>query len=134
MDASRVQELAIASPWPEPSKEFTFARRVWLGGTPGVDWLHEAVEQEFGEDINVLDVREPHEYEVANIGVRLIPLGELPQRLLELDQDEYFVVHCKTGGRSAKAGKLLQDAGFQNGYNVQGGITAWSDQIDPSVP
>jgi molybdopterin/thiamine biosynthesis adenylyltransferase/rhodanese-related sulfurtransferase len=87
-----------------------------------------------GEDINVLDVREPHEYEVANIGVRLIPLGELPQRLVELDQDEYFVVHCKTGGRSAKAVKLLQDAGFQNVYNVKGGITAWSEEIDPSIP
>src|ERR671927_294374 len=55
------------------------------------------------EDINVLDVREPHEYEVANIGVRLIPLGELPQRLVELDQDEALAVHCKAGGRSAKA-------------------------------
>src|ERR671938_905065 len=87
-----------------------------------------------GEDVNVLDVREPHEYEVANIGVRLIPLGDLPQRLAELDQDEYFVVHCKTGGRSAKAVKLLQDARFQNVYNVRGGITAWSEEIDPSVP
>ena len=87
-----------------------------------------------GEDINVLDVREPHEYEVANIGVKLIPLGELPQRLAELDQSENFAVHCKTGGRSAKAVKLLQDAGFQNVYNVKGGITAWSEEIDPSVP
>ena len=86
------------------------------------------------EDVNVLDVREPHEYEVANIGVRLIPLGELPQRLVELDQDEYFVVHCKTGARSATAVKLLQDAGFQNVYNVKGGITAWSEEIDPSIP
>ena len=87
-----------------------------------------------GEDVNVLDVREPHEYEVANIGVRLIPLGELPQRLAELDQSENFAIHCKTGGRSAKAVKLLQDAGFQNVYNVKGGITAWSEEIDPSVP
>jgi molybdopterin/thiamine biosynthesis adenylyltransferase/rhodanese-related sulfurtransferase len=86
------------------------------------------------EDINVLDVREPHEYEVANIGVRLIPLGELPQRLVELDQDEYVVIHCKTGARSARAVKLLQDSGFQNVYNVKGGITAWSEEIDPSVP
>ena len=86
------------------------------------------------EDINVLDVREPHEYEVANIGVKLIPLGELPQRLAELDQDEYFVIHCKTGARSGRAVKLLQDAGFQNVYNVRGGITAWSEEVDPSVP
>ena len=87
-----------------------------------------------GESVNVLDVREPHEYEVANIGARLIPLGELPERLIELDQDENFAIHCKTGGRSARAVKLLQDAGFQNVYNVKGGITAWSEEIDPSVP
>jgi sulfur-carrier protein adenylyltransferase/sulfurtransferase len=86
------------------------------------------------DNLNVLDVREPHEYEVANIGVRLIPLGELPQRLAELDQNESFAIHCKTGGRSAKAVKLLKDAGFQNVYNVKGGITAWSEEIDPSVP
>ena len=89
---------------------------------------------ENGEDLSVLDVREPHEYEVANIGVRLIPLGELPQRLAELDQNGSFAIHCKTGGRSAKAVKLLKDAGFQNVYNVKGGITAWSEEIDPSVP
>ncbi|MCA1728124.1 MAG: molybdopterin-synthase adenylyltransferase MoeB [Actinobacteria bacterium] len=87
-----------------------------------------------GEDVNVLDVRERHEYEVANLGVKLIPLGELPQRLAELDQDESFAIHCKTGGRSAKAVKLLQDAGFQHVYNVKGGITAWSEEIDPSIP
>jgi adenylyltransferase/sulfurtransferase len=87
-----------------------------------------------GEDINVLDVREPHEYEVANIGVRLIPLGELPQRLAELDSDESFAIHCKTGARSARAVKLMQDAGFQSVYNVKDGITAWSEEIDPSVP
>jgi sulfur-carrier protein adenylyltransferase/sulfurtransferase len=86
------------------------------------------------EDINVLDVREPHEYEVANIGVRLIPLGELPQRMAELEQDDILAIHCKTGARSARAVKLLKDAGFQNVYNVKGGITAWSEEIDPSVP
>ena len=87
-----------------------------------------------GEPVSVLDVREPHEYEVANIGARLIPLGELPERLIELDRDENLAVHCKTGGRSARAVKLLRDSGFQNVYNVKGGITAWSEEIDPSVP
>ena len=87
-----------------------------------------------GEPINVLDVREPHEYEVANIGVKLVPLGELPRRIAEFDQNENFAIHCKTGGRSAKAVKLLQDAGFGNVYNVKGGITAWSEEIDSSVP
>jgi sulfur-carrier protein adenylyltransferase/sulfurtransferase len=87
-----------------------------------------------GGEVSVLDVREPHEYEVANIGARLIPLGELPERLIELDKDETFAIHCKTGGRSASAVKLLQEAGFENVYNVKGGITAWSEEIDPSLP
>jgi molybdopterin/thiamine biosynthesis adenylyltransferase/rhodanese-related sulfurtransferase len=89
---------------------------------------------ENGNKVSVLDVREPHEYEVANIGARLIPLAELPERLVELDRDETLAVHCKTGGRSARAVKLLQEAGFQNVYNVKGGIDAWSEEIDPSVP
>jgi adenylyltransferase/sulfurtransferase len=89
---------------------------------------------ENGNKVSVLDVREPHEYEVANIGARLIPLNELPERLVELDRDEPLAVHCKTGGRSARAVKLLRDAGFQNVYNVKGGIDAWSEEIDPSVP
>jgi adenylyltransferase/sulfurtransferase len=87
-----------------------------------------------GENLSVLDVREPHEYEVANIGARLIPLNELPERLAELDRDVPLAVHCKTGGRSARAVKLLQETGFQNAFNVEGGITAWSEEIDPSVP
>jgi molybdopterin/thiamine biosynthesis adenylyltransferase/rhodanese-related sulfurtransferase len=87
-----------------------------------------------GENVYVLDVREPHEYEIANLGARLLPLGELPERLHELDQNAEIAVHCKTGGRSAKAVKLLKDAGFANVYNVKGGITAWSEEIDPSVP
>jgi sulfur-carrier protein adenylyltransferase/sulfurtransferase len=87
-----------------------------------------------GQNVSVLDVRDPHEYEVANIGARLIPLSELPERLIELDRNENFAVHCKTGSRSARAVKLLEEAGFQNVYNVKGGITAWSEEIDPSVP
>jgi sulfur-carrier protein adenylyltransferase/sulfurtransferase len=89
---------------------------------------------ENGKEVTVLDVREPYEYEVANIGARLIPLGELPERLVELDKDETFAIHCRTGARSANAVRLLQDAGFENVYNVKGGITAWSEEIDPSVP
>jgi sulfur-carrier protein adenylyltransferase/sulfurtransferase len=89
---------------------------------------------ENGNRVSVLDVREPHEYEVANIGARLIPLNELPERLVELDRNEPLAVHCKTGGRSARAVKLLRDAGFQSVYNVKGGIDAWSEEIDPSVP
>jgi len=103
-------------------------------GVPEISVTELKRKMDAGENINVLDVREPHEYEVANIGVRLVPLGELPQRLAEFDQNENFAIHCKTGGRSAKAVKLLQDAGFENVYNVKGGITAWSEEVDPSVP
>jgi adenylyltransferase/sulfurtransferase len=90
-----------------------------------------------GEEVALLDVREPHEYEVANLeaqGAKLIPLGDLPHRLSELNQNDEIAIHCKTGGRSAKAVKILQDAGFGNVYNVEGGITAWSEEIDSSVP
>ncbi len=89
------------------------------------------------EDIGIVDVRETHEYDVANLapqGAKLIPLGELPSRLHELNQEDTMVVHCKTGGRSAKAIRILQDAGFERVYNVKGGITAWSEEIDPSIP
>jgi adenylyltransferase/sulfurtransferase len=103
-------------------------------GVPEITVSELKKKMENGSDTYVLDVREPHEYEVANIGVPLIPLGELPNRMSELNQNDEIAVHCKTGGRSAKAVKLLQDAGFANVYNVKGGITAWSEEIDSSVP
>ncbi len=103
-------------------------------GVPEITVSELKTRMENGSNTYVLDVREPHEYEVANIGVPLIPLGELPNRMSELNQNDEIAVHCKTGGRSAKAVKLLKDAGFSNVYNVKGGITAWSDEIDSSVP
>lgn len=85
--------------------------------------------------IKVIDVREPHEYDVANIGgADLIPLGTLPDHLDELDPDEPIAVHCRSGARSAQAVRLMQDAGFKDVKNVKGGILAWSDEVDPSVP
>ena len=83
----------------------------------------------------LLDVREPNEFATARIeGSTLIPLGELATRLNEIPADERVVVHCKLGGRSAKAVALLQQSGFSNVWNVAGGITAWSNDIDPAVP
>jgi adenylyltransferase/sulfurtransferase len=83
----------------------------------------------------VIDVREPHEYQIARIpGARLIPLGELPKRLNELNKLDEFVMHCKSGMRSAKAVDLLKQAGFAKVRNMKGGILAWSDKVDPSVP
>jgi molybdopterin/thiamine biosynthesis adenylyltransferase/rhodanese-related sulfurtransferase len=83
----------------------------------------------------LVDVREPFEYEITHIpGSKLIPLGELPARLSELDSADDIVLQCKSGGRSAKALRILQEAGFRKLSNLEGGITAWSDNVDPTVP
>jgi len=87
-----------------------------------------------GDDVLVLDVREPHESEFCNIGGTLIPLGELPARLHELDPSREIVVYCRTGVRSAQAVNFLQDAGFDRVLNLAGGLHAWSDQVDASIP
>ncbi len=86
-----------------------------------------------GENPFVLDVREPWEYQLANLGGNLIPQGELPARTAELPRDQTIVVQCKSGGRSQTAAELLKGQGFQV-ENLAGGITAWSAEIDPSVP
>jgi sulfur-carrier protein adenylyltransferase/sulfurtransferase len=87
------------------------------------------------EDFVLIDVREPFEYDICHIDqARLIPLGELPARLSELDSADEIVLHCKSGSRSAKALRILQEAGFKKVVNLEGGITAWSDQVDPMVP
>jgi molybdopterin/thiamine biosynthesis adenylyltransferase/rhodanese-related sulfurtransferase len=83
----------------------------------------------------LVDVREPYEYEICSIpGSKLIPLGELPARLSELDSADDIVLHCKVGGRSAKALRVLQEAGFRKLNNLKGGIAAWSEEVDSSVP
>ena len=86
------------------------------------------------EDIFVLDVREPHEYQIVNIKGHLIPLGDLPTRVHELDSSREIVVHCKSGMRSAKAVDFLHQSGFKRATNLTGGILAWADRIDPSLP
>jgi molybdopterin/thiamine biosynthesis adenylyltransferase/rhodanese-related sulfurtransferase len=87
------------------------------------------------ENFFLLDVREPNEYQIGKIpGSTLIPLGEVPQRYQEIPKDREVVVHCKMGGRSAKAAAFLRQQGFKNVKNLKGGILDWSDKIDPSVP
>lgn len=81
----------------------------------------------------LLDVREEFEYQICNLGGKLIPLAELNAHLDQLPRNEMIVVHCKAGGRSAKAAKLLSDHGFQQVYNLEGGILAWIEQVDPSL-
>jgi len=87
-----------------------------------------------GEDLFILDVREPHEYQICNLRGHLIPLGELPRRVHELDSSREIVAHCRSGKRSAEAVDFLRKAGFRKILNLKGGILAWSDEVDRSVP
>jgi sulfur-carrier protein adenylyltransferase/sulfurtransferase len=87
-----------------------------------------------GDDLFVLDVREPHEYQICNLNGYLIPLGDLPKRVSELDSSREIVAHCRSGKRSADAVDFLRKAGFRKIWNLKGGILAWSDEVDPSVP
>jgi adenylyltransferase/sulfurtransferase len=88
-----------------------------------------------GEPIVVVDVREPQEYQINRIqGSTLIPLGELPHRIDELDENAAIVCQCKSGARSAKATAFLRSVGFKNVRNLAGGILGWIDQVDPSQP
>lgn len=84
-------------------------------------------------DFLLLDVREPSEYDMANLGGKLIPIAQLPDRLDELNPGQLIIVHCKGGGRSSRAVAFLQSQGFVNVKNLKGGITAWRNEIDPSL-
>jgi rhodanese-related sulfurtransferase len=85
-----------------------------------------------GEELTVIDVREPHEFEEFNIGARLIPLGTLPAKVGELEtlKDQEVIVHCRSGARSANAKMFLQDHGFSNVRNLLGGMLEWRSQFD----
>jgi MoaD family protein len=103
------------------------------GGVPEVTAQQLKAEIDRGDKVFLLDVREPNEYQICRIpGATLIPLGELAARTAELDRDREMVVHCKMGGRSAKAVALLQERGFTRVRNLKGGILDWIDKVDPS--
>jgi molybdopterin/thiamine biosynthesis adenylyltransferase/rhodanese-related sulfurtransferase len=88
-----------------------------------------------GDDFDLIDVREPFEWEIAHIeGARLVPLSTFPDAIRELDASREIVVQCKVGGRSARAADALVAAGFRNVTNLAGGITRWSDDVDPTIP
>jgi adenylyltransferase/sulfurtransferase len=113
-----------------------------VGDLPVVDGIPQISVEAFKrkldakEDIFVLDVREPHEYPIANLGAPLIPVGSLEGRIQELlpVRDKEIVVHCRSGARSQKAAVILKNAGFKNVSNLTGGILAWAEKIDPSMP
>ena len=87
-----------------------------------------------GDKIEVIDVREPWEQQTASIGAKLIPINDLPQRMGEIDREQEIVVHCKGGGRSQRAAEFLAQSGYTKVSNLAGGITAWSNEVDPLVP
>ncbi|HEX7997008.1 MAG TPA: rhodanese-like domain-containing protein [Pyrinomonadaceae bacterium] len=89
-----------------------------------------------GDDLQIVDVREPNEYAAARLPNSIhIPLGQVVNRMSEIDPSRETIVHCKMGGRSAKAIEALKRAGFTGSLtNLKGGITAWSNEVDPSVP
>ena len=88
-----------------------------------------------GDNIQLIDVRMQNEFEFAKIeGAKLIPLPDIMRRMDEFDPSKEIVVHCKMGGRSAEAYEMLKQAGFTRIKNLQGGILAWADQVDPALP
>jgi sulfur-carrier protein adenylyltransferase/sulfurtransferase len=118
---------------PEPKAESVTGPTV-QNGIPQITPVELKRRLDAGDDLFVLDVREPHEYQIANLGAKLIPLGELPNRLGELDPNREIVVHCKSGGRSQKASELLAQNGFKKLHNLAGGINGWATDVDPKVP
>ncbi|HEX4708536.1 MAG TPA: molybdopterin-synthase adenylyltransferase MoeB [Candidatus Udaeobacter sp.] len=105
------------------------------GTVPAISVSELKRKMDAGEAFQLIDVREPFEYEIARIdGARLIPLGEIAERADELPREQPTVVHCHSGQRSAQAVRLLQERGFTSVYNLDGGIDAWSDEIDSTVP
>jgi adenylyltransferase/sulfurtransferase len=86
-----------------------------------------------GEDVYILDVREPYEYKIAQIGGKLIPQNDVPNRLSEIDRNREIIVHCRSGVRSQKIAEYLKQQGYPRVVNLAGGILAWADEIDPKM-
>jgi molybdopterin/thiamine biosynthesis adenylyltransferase/rhodanese-related sulfurtransferase len=104
-------------------------------GIPELTPVELAAKQQRKDDFDLIDVREPHEWAIAKIpGARLVPLSAFTDSLSQFDSARDIVVHCKMGGRSAKAVRQLQAAGFKKVWNLAGGILRWSDDVDPKVP
>lgn len=89
--------------------------------------------RESGADFQLVDVREENEYEIAEIGGELIPMGTVPENLNKISKDKQVVVHCRSGKRSGNIVRFLEAQGYDNVYNLAGGILAWADEIDPGI-
>ena len=86
------------------------------------------------EPHQLIDVREPYEFDIANLGGELIPLAQVPDNLDKISRDQKVIVHCRSGARSGRIVQYLEQQGYTEVYNLKGGILAWSAEIDPSVP
>jgi adenylyltransferase/sulfurtransferase len=104
-----------------------------MNGIPQVSVRELKTRMDNGDDLLILDVREPFEYQIANIGGKLIPMNDVPARLGEIDRDREIVVQCKSGGRSQRVAEFLKQSGYTKVANLAGGILAWADQIDPTA-
>ena len=102
-------------------------------GIPQITVKELKVRRDAGEDIFLLDVREPYEYQIAQIGGTLIPQNDVPQRLAEIPRDREIVVQCRSGARSQRIAEFLMQSGYTQVVNLAGGILAWSDEVDPTV-
>ncbi|HUG84222.1 MAG TPA: rhodanese-like domain-containing protein, partial [Euzebya sp.] len=127
--------------WVEAAADAAAGVLAKLGGSqaPGQSPWDISVEElarlrDSGSDFTLLDVREASEYETVNLGGTLLPLAGLSDRLDQMDRDAHIVVHCRAGGRGAEAVGQLRDAGFTEAWNVNGGLMAWIDRVDPSLP
>jgi len=120
----------------EVARDKAVADAAVVDGIPQISVEQLKKKLDAGENIFVLDVREPHEYPIANLGAPLIPVGTIESRLNEIAEhkNDEVIVHCRSGARSQKAALALKAAGFTNVSNLTGGILAWADKIDPSMP
>jgi adenylyltransferase/sulfurtransferase len=104
-----------------------------VNGVPQLSPKEYKSQVDAGRDYFLLDVREPHEFQIANMNGYLIPLGDLEKRISEIDPSRDIVIHCKSGARSQRAAEFLKKAGYSKVQNLAGGINAWSDQVDSKV-
>ena len=128
------QEFCGIKPEASPEANLDSGQETTLkNGIPQMTVQELKQRRDLGEDLFVLDVREPYEYQIANIGGTLIPQNEVPQRLAEIDRNREIVVQCRSGGRSQRIAEFLAQQGYTNVKNLAGGILAWADAIDPKI-
>ena len=120
----------------EIARDKAVAEGAVVDGIPQVSVEELKRKRDAGENFFLLDVREPHEVPIANLGAPLIPVGELEKRIGEIasHKDDEVILHCRSGSRSQKAALILKNAGFTNVSNLAGGVLAWADKIDPTMP